>query len=654
MSSSIAAVQSPEIVMVPFNKLRESPRNVRADLPKHDVRSLAASIASVGLLNNLVVSKSRQHFEVEAGARRLAALRSLVAQGSWGEKQPVPCIVIEKTQGVAVSLTENVQREAMHFVSEFRAFARLVKEGQSIEDVAAKFGVTPIVVSRRLRLASVSPRLLDDAMTGSVSLAQLMALAVSDDHAEQEAAFYNSDDWARQPAQLRRLLTHDEVDAKKDRVACFAFAEYVAAGGALRKDLFSDDEGAGWITDSALLERVALGKLEALADPVRREGWKWVEVATRPMHGVQGYGRLPRERHSPSADQSARLAVIRARRTAVEAELEAPLESDAGEGVEALESEVSQLDCEEEVIEDSLLIESERLRCFAGAVIALNYDGEAEITRGLVRAEDRREVFEARSDRFETDDENGEGDDADARGYVGSVCAVSRSAVLTEGLSGALVSRLSAHRTVALQRALQAQPQVAMLALLDALVAGVLMDRYDKPLGHCIGVQGRVFTPTLPVIEEALATSETWVQLKNERALWRERIPTDAAERVTFLTGLDAQEREQLFAVCIAASLSAIVSHAGDRWPAVALARLANLDMSATWQANATEYFGHLTKKAIIEAVREFAPREGGRLSSMKKADLACEAERLVQGTGWLPLCMRSAEAEAAIGSQAS
>jgi len=63
---------------------------------------------------------------------------------------------------LALSLTENIQREAMHPADQFEALAALVAEGRPIEDIAADFSVTPLVVQRRLKLANVSPRLMAD------------------------------------------------------------------------------------------------------------------------------------------------------------------------------------------------------------------------------------------------------------------------------------------------------------------------------------------------------------------------------------------------------------------------------------------------------------------------------------------------------------
>ena len=81
------------------------------------------------------------------------------------------------------SLAENMQREAMHPADQFEAFAALVAEGRPVEDIAADFGVTPLVVQRRLRLANVSPRLMADYRTDTVSLDQLIELIQRAEHA---------------------------------------------------------------------------------------------------------------------------------------------------------------------------------------------------------------------------------------------------------------------------------------------------------------------------------------------------------------------------------------------------------------------------------------------------------------------------------------
>jgi len=154
-----------------------------------------------------------------------------------------------------------------------------VAEGRPIEDIAADFSVTPLVVQRRLKLANVSPRLMMDYRADIVTLDQLMALAITDDHAAQEAAFYDAPTWQRSPPALHERLTEREIDAHRNPIVQFVGLEiYEAAGGGIRRDLFSDDETGVYLTDAALLESLAQDKLDGIAETVRAEGWSWGDV----------------------------------------------------------------------------------------------------------------------------------------------------------------------------------------------------------------------------------------------------------------------------------------------------------------------------------------------------------------------------------------
>ena len=205
-----AADPSKHMILVPLSRLVLRPsgqmcRNVRKT-SRMSIPELAASIQRVGLLQNLIVILAADglHYEVVAGGRRLAALKLLAKKHRIGKDWDVPCLQVADGTARTASLTENVQREAMHPADQFEAFAALVAEGRPIEDIAADFSVTPLVVQRRLKLANVSPRLMGDYRVDAVSLDQLMALSITDDHAAQEAAFYDAPQWQRQPSALRR------------------------------------------------------------------------------------------------------------------------------------------------------------------------------------------------------------------------------------------------------------------------------------------------------------------------------------------------------------------------------------------------------------------------------------------------------------------
>ena len=140
-------------------------------------------------------------FEVPAGGRRFRALELLVKQKRMAKTEPVPCVV--RTEGLAAedSLAENVHRVPLHPLDQFRAFQTLREQGLGQEEIAARFFISPTVVTQRLKLASVSPKLLDLYAADGMTLEQLMAFTVTPDHARQEQV------WEGLPAPITRNPT---------------------------------------------------------------------------------------------------------------------------------------------------------------------------------------------------------------------------------------------------------------------------------------------------------------------------------------------------------------------------------------------------------------------------------------------------------------
>ena len=149
-------------------------------------------------------------YEVVAGARWLAALKLLAKQRHLPKAFPVPCRVLDGTagKGFEASLAENVVRQDMHPADQFEAFAALDQTCLGPEDIAASFGVSTAAVRQRLRLAVVSPVLIQAYRKEGLTLDHLMAFAVTEDQAAQEQVFGQLQGWQRTPDTIRRLLTH--------------------------------------------------------------------------------------------------------------------------------------------------------------------------------------------------------------------------------------------------------------------------------------------------------------------------------------------------------------------------------------------------------------------------------------------------------------
>ncbi|POR10022.1 ParB/RepB/Spo0J family partition protein [Diaphorobacter sp. LR2014-1] len=646
-----AADPTKNLILVPLSRLvlRPTGRNVRK-IPRMSIPELAASIQRVGLLQNLIViaSADGEHYEVVAGGRRLAALKLLAKKHRIAKNWEVPCLQVADGTARTASLTENVQREAMHPADQFEAFAALVAEGRPIEDIAADFSVTPLVVQRRLKLANVSPRLMADHRADAVSLDQLMALAITDDHAAQEAAFYDAPEWQRHPSHLRERLTEREIDAYRHPLVRFVGLDsYEAAGGGIRRDLFAEGDAGVYLNDAALLERLAQDKLAGIAATVRAEGWAWVDATPGVTHAdLHAFQRAPRERREPNKREAARIEKLQARMHQLAEAVDAALDADDEDKADALQEEGETLGEQLQALEDGLQDYGANVKAAAGAIVTIDRNGEAVIHRGLLReaeAKALRTLEKLRRGFGSTEGEaaNDEHEDAD-------------DAPKAASLSDRLAQRLSAHRTAALQIEVARHPQAALAAVVHGMVQTVLQEsRYGRsrdslPLGVCLKVQDRLegIAPDWPDSPAAVA-------LRELQQVASVALPEDSAELFAALLAKSQDELVRLLAVCVASTVDVVTPRATPHQPGAELAQTVGLDMAAWWKPTAEGYFKHVSKAVILDAVGAFAPESVTRLAKLKKADIASEAERLADGTGWMPAIFKAEGPQQAVQESA-
>jgi ParB family transcriptional regulator, chromosome partitioning protein len=640
---------------IPFDKLVLSQSNVRRVKAGVGIEELAEDIARRTLLQSLTVRPVLDDsgaetgiYEVPAGGRRYRALELLVKQKRLPRTAPVPCIV--RTGGIAEedSLAENVQRASLSPVDQFRAFLALREKGQSEEDIAAAFFVSAAVVRQRLRLAVYA----DDGM----SLEHLMAFTVNPDHARQEAvweAVQRSP--IRQAYQIRRMLTEDTVRASDRRARFVGIADYEAAGGIVLRDLFESDDG-GWLQDPALLDRLVAAKLEREAESVRAEGWKWVEVAPDLPYGhTYGLRRLsgkevPLTKKETKARDALKAELDKLEKKYADAE-EIPEEVDARLG--EIETALGEFE-ERPVVYDAAEIAR------AGVFISIGTDGTLHVERGYVHPEDEEPVATSESEEEEEDaGESSAGTAARPNGASATHRPPSsapgqpptESDDEDEGfrpLSDRLMTELTSHRTLALREAVANDPDTAYLAILHALCLKLF---YRLGLDSCLEVDAKSVLFGSQV--EGLGGMAYARTIDARHGAWSGQLPKDTADLWDVLSGLDSDSRQALFAHCVGLTINASYQPYDRRPKAIPhadrLAEAVQLDMAqAGWRPTAATYLGRVTKARILEAVREAKGEQAAQLiEDLKKADMAREAERLLDGTGWLPEPLRLRVADA-------
>lgn len=610
-------------ITVPLEKLRLSARNARKT-GGDDVADMAASIAAGGLLQNLVVIDGPDDFfEVIAGGRRLKAMQQLAKEGRLPQDlltDGVPCRRLTDEEAIEASTAENTIRVPMHPADQFDAFKAMTDGGRSITDVAAHFSITETVVKQRLKLANVHPKLVKIYREDGMSLQQLQALAVTDDHKAQLDAWTKpKNSWEREAHALRQRLTAQEIRSTDPRVKFIGLEAYEAAGGAVRKDLFSTRDEA-FLADGKLLDRLVASKLEQVIEQVRAEGWAWVEFKPKlDYSGKAEYSPHPIEptHQAPGAEEKARIKAIEARRKAIEEQM-VKLEEAEDTDWQAhadLDHEDQQLAEEVEDLANGAEIWPDSVKAEAGALLVMDDAGGVAIFRGRLKP----------------------GQSIKA----GKVAGQPKEAAKAKKpeLSDALVHRLTAHRTLALQAALATNPDVALREVVCILIENA---ERGMDVGGASAVKlslSRPSIPDSPDLKKCPASLALQVALKR----WREAgLPTTTAERRKWIYAQPVATLHGLLALAAAYSVDAVHGKNSRAPAADALADALKLDMAAWWQPTADTYLGAVPKALAIEAVAEACGKEAAAsLVNLKSAAVVAEAGKKLAGTGWLPKILR-------------
>jgi len=641
---------------IPFNKLVLSQANVRRVKAGVSIEALAESIARRSLLQSLSVrpvldaeGNETGMFEVPAGGRRFRALELLVRQKRLAKTAPIPCIV--KTDGLAEedSLAENTDREALHPLDQFRAFQALRAKGQGEEETAAAFGVTAAVVRQRLKLAAASPALLDAYAEGAMTLDQLMAFCVSDDHPRQEQVWSNLQRGGnKEPYAIRRMLTEGAVCATDRRARFVSIDAYEAAGGIVMRDLFQEDEG-GWLQDPALLDRLVAEKLAHEADAIRAEGWKWVEAAPDFPYGHRhGLRPLPSANPLTEAEQP-EFDALKGEYDALEEQY-----GEANELPEAVEARLAEIEAAIEAFHNRPPKFDPADIVRAGAFVSIDRDGALRVERGYVRSEDEPPVVAPEDPGPAAEPAStAPGADRDlptteARSTTTTTAAEPSAEAPEEDeglkpLPERLMTELTAHRTLALREALGNDRDTAFLAVLHALCLRLF---YRSAADTCLEIEAKSagFGTQAPGLNDTASAKA--IDVRHEA--WVKQLPATSGELWIALVGFDTDTRAALFAHCAALTINALHEPWNRRPGALAhadrLAQAVGLDMAAAgWVPTVETYLGRVPKARILEAVREAKGEHAAQLiDHLKKPEMAQEAERLLAATGWLPEPLRT------------
>jgi len=266
--------------------LSVSPLNMNHGRPPPDVSDILPSVRQRGVLLTLLVLESFAEgavlpdvYEVVAGARRMYAAQAALAEGV--EIDPVPIAILESGDDAAAieaSLIENLGRLPPDEVTCWETFTRLIKAGRSLEQVAATFNMSEVVVRRTLALGNLVPRVRNLYRREEIDVATVRQLTLAT-KAQQKAwlaLFDDPDQRAPEGSALKAWLFGGASIPTKH--ALFPLDAYP---GQVVADLFGEDSYFADVDQFWALQNAAIAeRVEAL----KSAGWIDVEVLAAGHH----------------------------------------------------------------------------------------------------------------------------------------------------------------------------------------------------------------------------------------------------------------------------------------------------------------------------------------------------------------------------------
>ena len=284
--------------MIPLGDLTLSPLNARQVVDQAEVEAMAVSIATAGLLQNLVgYQDDTASIGIVGGGKRLRALQLLAAQGFMPGAgmpgiDPVPVIVtMDPHTAVAWAGTENTARSALGPADEITAYAALRARGSSADMIARTFAVPAAHVARRLALANLPDAVIAALRDGKITIdvARALTLAPTPDRAAEVCEIAIANDW--RDWRVKEALTANTTGSRDRRVKFLGIEALQAAGVVVQRDLFSDDI---YIAAGDLIHQLFVEKGEDLAAAkAAAESWSWSEFFAGQPYEFKADGLVP-------------------------------------------------------------------------------------------------------------------------------------------------------------------------------------------------------------------------------------------------------------------------------------------------------------------------------------------------------------------------
>ncbi len=218
-------IDANSLTEIDINKIEPNASQPRKKFNEDTLQELADSIKQHGLIEPLIVQKSKNGFyEIIAGERRWRASRMA------GIKQ-VPVVIKEYSsrEVVEIALIENIQREDLNPIEEANAYKRLIEEFELKQDeVAESVGKSRTAITNFLRLLKLDERVQEMLVDEKIKNGHARALISLPKEQQYDAAMKVFDEnlSARETESYVKKLLKGDTDTKPKKQSLENQAEF--------------------------------------------------------------------------------------------------------------------------------------------------------------------------------------------------------------------------------------------------------------------------------------------------------------------------------------------------------------------------------------------------------------------------------------------
>lgn len=652
------------IQTVKLAKLRLSPINVRTVSDDQlRIPEMAADIEARGVLQNLLVTpvtKPRGMFEVFDGGRRWRALSMLAERGAINaEEFDVPVLVVKADVAALseTSLAANFHQLKLTPAEECRAFQHFLGVDGDIDAVAKRFGQTRRFIEGRLRLATLAAPIFDALAAGEISLEIAKAYASTDSQDKQLLVWTNYSGHSYVNADtIRRAIVHQTMKATDPVALLVGDDAYLAAGGKIVADLFSED-GDRWV-DPEIAERLAAAKLEAEATRIGEEtGLAWIRpIATHHTYNAaSGLYRVILPTIPMTEEEDARVTEIEDRLEAIQGEMED--EDISQEAYAALDEEFDCLEEERNALNSRPSILTDELRPLVGAFLTLSQRGEMVLDTTYYS---EKPIRLGADGNLAPEGDGSSSDNGDPTATIGGGSGsvandpAPRPETVAPGgkpLTARLQDELALQRRDVLAANLVQHPGLA----LDYAIF-VMIDARNHHATY-YGTTVRARGPQDPSVGEMPSTRAREYLAECHDGLVSDWMGHKSmVERFEAFRELDDDSKAAWLAYVVAVSLEAKDGFSGPSQNPLQnrLASIMEVDVAAWWRPTSQNFFDRVPKGSLLTLLHDVGgPTLSGRYAASKKPDISASCHKLFAGEAlveadvkeaalaWVPATMR-------------